>query len=158
VDVLREDDPDALLREMARKHVAVEINLTSNDVILGVRGARHPFHTYLAYGVPLLLSTDDEGVSRSDMTHEWVRAVEDQNASYDLLVSMARNSLEYAFVEGASLWADYASLRPVAACDDAHGGLEGASCRAFTAANPKARLEASYELDVRAFEARVGRP
>ena len=158
VDVLQEHNSDALLREMARTHVAVEINLTSNDVILGVRGARHPFHTYLAYGVPVLLSTDDEGVSRSDMTHEWVRAVEDQHVDYRTLKAMARNSLEYAFVEGASLWADYAALRPGEACDDAHGGLDGASCRAYTATSQKARLEASLERDSRAFEARMALP
>jgi hypothetical protein len=40
----------------------VEINLTSNDQILGVHGAMHPFPAYRAAGVPTVLSTDDEGV------------------------------------------------------------------------------------------------
>src|SRR5205085_12479936 len=34
VDVMNEDDPDELLREMARRNVLVEICLTSNDTIL----------------------------------------------------------------------------------------------------------------------------
>ena len=38
VDVMYEDRPYELLKEMAAKHVMVEINLTSNDVILGVSG------------------------------------------------------------------------------------------------------------------------
>lgn len=155
VDVLYEDDPDALLRLMAQRRVLVEINLTSNDVILGVTGARHPLRTYLEYGVPLALSTDDEGVSRSEMTLEYRKAVEEQGVDYLTLKGMARNSLEYAFVEGASLWEDYDHLLPVEACRDGSGGLEGQRCRAFTAANEKARLQASLELDYRAFEARV---
>ena len=39
VDVMYEAMPPALLREMAERRVAVEINLTSNDQILGVHGA-----------------------------------------------------------------------------------------------------------------------
>ena len=42
------------LAEMARRHVAVEIALTSNDVILGVKGEDHPFRAYRAAGVPLV--------------------------------------------------------------------------------------------------------
>ncbi|NJD20150.1 MAG: adenosine deaminase, partial [Gemmatimonadetes bacterium] len=155
VDVLYEDDPDALLRLMAQRRTLVEINLTSNDVILGVTGARHPLRTYLAYGVPVAISTDDEGVSRSEMTLEYRKAVEEQGVDYRTLKAMARNSLEYAFVEGASLWADYDRLTPVDACAEARGGLEGAPCRAYVAASEKARLQASLELDYRAFEARV---
>ncbi len=155
VAVLYENDPDALLRLMAQRRVLVEINLTSNDVILGVTGARHPLRTYLAYRVPLALSTDDEGVSRSEMTLEYRKAVEEQGVDYRTLKAMARNSLEYAFVEGGSLWADYDHLTPVEACREVAGGLEGTSCRAYTAANAKARLQASLELDYRAFEARV---
>jgi adenosine deaminase len=43
VDVMHEDRPYDLLKEMAAKHVMVEINLTSNDVILGVDGKRPSF-------------------------------------------------------------------------------------------------------------------
>ena len=42
VDVMYEDRPYDLLKEMAAKHVMVEINLTSNDVILGISGKDHP--------------------------------------------------------------------------------------------------------------------
>jgi adenosine deaminase len=75
----------------------VEINLTSNDVILGVRGADHPLRAYLAAGVPVALSTDDEGVARSEITMEYVRAAHDQGLSYPVLKNMARTSLQYAF-------------------------------------------------------------
>ncbi len=61
VDVMHEDRPYELLKEMADKHVLVEINLTSNADILGVSGKHHPFQLYRKFGVPVALSTDDEG-------------------------------------------------------------------------------------------------
>jgi adenosine deaminase len=102
VGVMYEDDPLALLREMAAKKVLVEIALSSNDLILGVRGARHPLNTYLKYGVPVALVTDDPGVSRSTMTLEYRKAVEEQGVDYRTLKRMARNSIEYGFADAAT--------------------------------------------------------
>ena len=99
VDVMEEDQPVGLLREMAAKHVAVEICLSSNDLILGVKGDRHPFPVYRKYGVPVVIATDDEGVSRSDMTHEYLRAIEGYGLSYGDLKRIVRNSIEYSFAE-----------------------------------------------------------
>src|SRR5205807_1088714 len=82
VDVMNEKDPISLMKEMAKRNVLVEINLTSNALILGVSGDEHPLAAYMKYGVPVALSTDDEGVARSDMTHEYLRAVLDQKLSY----------------------------------------------------------------------------
>lgn len=101
VDVMYEDRPFDLLREMAQKKVAVEICLTSNDVILGVRGNQHPFPLYRKYGVPTVLATDDEGVSRSDMTREYQRAVETYALTYADVKQLARNSIQYSFASQA---------------------------------------------------------
>ncbi len=100
--VIYEDDPFALLREMASKKVLVEIALSSNDLILGVKGNRHPLRTYLRYGVPVALVTDDAGVSRSTLTLEYRKAVEEQGLDYRMLKRMARNSIEYCFADAAS--------------------------------------------------------
>jgi adenosine deaminase len=105
VDVLYESHPDQLLKEMAAKHIMVEINLTSNDVILGIKGNEHPLAAYRAAHVPVALSTDDEGVSRIDLTHEYVKGAEEQALGYVDLKNMARTSLEHAFFQGESLWA-----------------------------------------------------
>ena len=51
--------------------------------------------------MPVALSTDDEGVSRIDLTHEYVRAVETFGLSYADLKQLVRNSLEYSFLPGA---------------------------------------------------------
>jgi adenosine deaminase len=77
----------------------VEICLTSNDLILGVRGTAHPLAAFIKSGVPVALATDDEGVSRSDMAREFFKAAVDQRLGYLELKAMARASLQYAFVE-----------------------------------------------------------
>ncbi len=104
VDVMYEERPEELLKQMAAKQVLVEINLTSNEDVLGVNGKTHPFPTYRKFGVPVALSTDDEGIERIDLTHEFERAVESYDLSYSDLKELARNSLEYSFLPGASLW------------------------------------------------------
>jgi adenosine deaminase len=104
VDIMYENQPEALLKEMADRHILVEINLTSNDVILGVSTNHHSLPAYRAAGVPVALSTDDEGVSRIDLTHEYTRAATDFGLNYLDLKNMARASLEHSFLPGPSLW------------------------------------------------------
>src|SRR5215472_4637481 len=127
VDVMYEPDPVGLVREMARRKVMVEICLTSNDVILGVSGARHPLPVYLRYGVPVALATDDAGVSRSTMTQEYQRAVEAYGLSYPQLKKMARASLEYSFLPGKSLWANFDNLKRVGICAGGAGKAKNQS-------------------------------
>ncbi|HUB89257.1 MAG TPA: adenosine deaminase [Dyella sp.] len=146
VDVMYEDHPEQLLQEMAARHVMVEINLTSNDVILGVRGADHPLPIYLKHGVPVALSTDDEGVSRIDLTHEYVRAAEDFDLDYSTLKQMARNSLTYSFLPGESLWATQACQ------GQPPGNHPSASCRQLLSASEKAAAQWELERRLRAFE------
>ncbi|OLC48252.1 MAG: hypothetical protein AUH43_09900 [Acidobacteria bacterium 13_1_40CM_65_14] len=102
VDIFNEDDPFALLRDMAAKKVLVEIALSSNDHILGVKGKRHPLRMYLQHGVPVTLVTDDMGVARSSHTQEYLKAVEEQDLDYPTLKRMVRNSIEYAFADSAT--------------------------------------------------------
>jgi len=149
VDLAYERNEPALLRTMAARRVMVEIALTSNDVILGVRGAQHPIGLYVRAGVPIALVTDDEGVSRIDLTNEFVRAARDYHFSYATFKRFVRNSVEYAFLKGASLWVDEAAGRPVAACVNA----AAEACRAYRAANPRANVQWTVERELDAFEA-----
>jgi adenosine deaminase len=154
VDIAYERDEPALLRTMAARHVLVEIALTSNDGILGVRGAQHPIRLYLQAGVPIALVTDDEGVSRIDFSNEFVRAARDYGFSYPTFKRFVRNSLEYAFVKGASLWADEATGRPVPVCTTVPAT---AACGTFLAANLRAQLQWQVERELDAFEATITR-
>lgn len=156
VAVMHETDAVALLREMARRRVAVEINLTSNDQILEVDGPDHPFPLYRAAGVPTVISTDDEGVSRIDRTHELQRAVMTYGLTWADLVGLERASLEYAFLPGESLWADPMRWRMVAACAGATPAADPPpACAAHLSQHQKSRLQWSLERDLAAFSQRA---
>lgn len=149
VDVMYEEDPQGLLGTMAARKVAVEINLTSNDKILGVSGKAHPLPVYRAAGVPVVLSTDDEGVSRIDLTNELQRAVEEFGLGYGDLVGLARASLEHSFLPGDSLWSAPGCTPPVH--EDA--------CRAVTERSEKARVQWGLEQALARFDrAMAGTP
>jgi adenosine deaminase len=154
VDIMHEDDPEELLREMARRDVMVETCLTSNDVILGIRGKQHPLSTFIQFGVPVALATDDEGVLRSEISIEYLKGVTEQNLSYLQLKTMARNSLQYAFLSGESLWVDHKKFIPVSQCarDVGTRNSPSKSCQGFLSANEKADLQWGLETDFKVFE------
>ena len=157
VDVVYEDDAPGLLKEMAAKHVMVEINLSSNDGILGVKGADHPFPLYRAAHVPVALSTDDEGVSRIDITREYVRAALDYHLSYQDLKQLARTGMEHSFLPGASLWAaPDAFTLPAVSCKAQPLGADkpSADCKSFLDGSEKAAAQWELERRFRAFEAK----
>lgn len=157
VDVMYEDRPWQLLQEMADRHVMVEINLTSNAVILNVKGSEHPFMLYRKMGVPVALSTDDEGVSRIDLTHEYVRAAITYPLSYEDFKLMVRTSLEHSFLPGASLWERVTPERldrPVPACRGQLGdAVARGACGEWVKASPKAQQEFDLERRFQQFEA-----
>ncbi len=156
VDVMYEDRPHELLKEMAAKHVMVEINLSSNEMILGVSGAHHPLPMYRMFGVPVALSTDDEGVSRIDLTNEYVRAVETYGFKYGELKKMVRTGLEHAFLPGKSLWEkpdDFARVAADCAKDLPGNNKPSQSCGNFLKANEKAQQQWELERRFRVFEA-----
>lgn len=158
VDVMYEDRPYDLLGEMAKNHVMVEINLTSNDVILGVRGKDHPFPIYREHNVPVALSTDDEGVSRINLTHEYVRAVETYDLQYEDLKQLVRDSIEHAFLSGDSLWSAPENFaHPVVGCakDQLGTPKPSAQCAAFLKGSEKAQQQWELEHRFRDFEASV---
>jgi adenosine deaminase len=153
VSVMLEKDAVGLLKEMAERNVLVEINLTSNDQILGVGGDDHPLHAYMKYGVPTAICSDDEGVARSDMTHEYLRAVEEQHLSYTDLKRMARQSLEHSFLPGKSLWASTkATFAPVAVCASDLAGKPSHACSEFIAESERAREQLKLESAFMEFE------
>jgi adenosine deaminase len=148
VDMAFETNSAATLARMAKEEIAIEIQLTSNDVILGVKGGDHPISLYKAAGVPIVFSTDDEGVLRTDITEQYVRAVMEHNFSYPDLKKAARDSLHYAFIQGGSIWADKTGGAKVSACTL----LQSESCKSFAGSSPKAALQVRLESELAAFE------
>ncbi len=153
-----ERDPQALLTELAERHIMVEINLTSNDVILNVTGSRHPLPIYRAAKVPVALSTDDEGVSRIDITHEYTRAALEFNLTYLDLKNMARTSLEHSFLPGPSLWQQQDNFtRTIPACANQTLGSETPTARCLDLLKSSDKAAQQWELEHRykVFEANI---
>jgi adenosine deaminase len=155
VDVMYEDDPQALLKEMADRHIMTEINLTSNDVILDVKSPFHPLPSYREAHVPVALSTDDEGVSRIDLTHEYTRAALEYGLTYHELKDMVRTGIEHSFLPGDSLWQqrdNYTGV--VAACAGQTLGADDPKekCSAFLKSSDKASEQWQLEYRFRVFE------
>jgi adenosine deaminase len=141
---------------MAQNHVMVEIAFSSNDLILGISGKNHPFPIYRKHNVPVSLSTDDEGVSRINLTHEYVRAVETYNLRYADLKQMVRTGMEHSFQQGESLWQSRDVFKSVvAACSKDPLGADkpSSSCADFLKSSEKATQQWDLERRFRQFEA-----
>jgi adenosine deaminase len=156
VDIMFETRPRQLMKEMAERGVMVEICLTSNDSILGVKGKDHSLRQYMRAGVPVALATDDEGVSRSTMTLEYMKGVQEQGLTYTELKNMARTSLEHAFLPGSSLWSNPRTFVAVKDCasDKPTNSPRSESCQNFLESSPKAGLQWQLERQFRDFESR----
>ncbi|WP_018607549.1 adenosine deaminase family protein [Uliginosibacterium gangwonense] len=98
VDIAHEDNADQLLAELATKNIAIEVNLTSNAFILGVANDAHPVTLYARQGVPFVLSTDDPGVSRNNLSGEYLLYITRYKPSYEALKRVVYNSIRYAFL------------------------------------------------------------
>ena len=155
VDILYEENPFELMEEMRRRGVLVEICLTSNEVILNVKGEDHPFRQYWAAGVPMALASDDEGISRIDLSHEFMLAALRYGLGYRDLKKLARNSLEYSFLEGQSLWqsTEFAAVDAVCASDTPGSSKLSEKCQAFLQGSDRARSQWQLESQFREFEA-----
>lgn len=97
VDLPYETEAPALLQDL-KEHASIEINFTSNAFILGVAGSAHPYNIYAAYGVPLVISTDDSGVSRNNLSHEYVMLASRYHPSYETIKRYVYNSISYSFL------------------------------------------------------------
>jgi hypothetical protein len=104
VDIPYEADAHDLLRSLRRRGVAIEINLASNEFILGVAGNRHPLPLYWQAGVPLVICTDDEGVLRTNLTEQYVLlAHRYPEFSYAHIKQLVYNAIRYSFIEEPAL-------------------------------------------------------
>jgi adenosine deaminase len=154
-DLPLEAGAEALAAEMAAKGVLVEVNLSSNDAILEVSGKAHPYAWLRQRGVPVSLSTDDAGILRIDLSHEYARAA-DEGASYDDLKRSARNAIAFSFLSGAGLWDDPGTYRrPARVCAGQIGAEtpRPGACAQLVAGSDKAREQWRHERLLRTFEA-----
>jgi len=100
VDIAYEANSYDLLRFMAKNNIPIEINLTSNEFILKVKENRHPFTLYKEFNVPIVISTDDAGILRTNMTEQYVLlAKRYADVSYATIKQYVYNSINYSFIQ-----------------------------------------------------------
>jgi adenosine deaminase len=146
--IAHEDKAEDTLKYMAKHQLAVEVNLISNLKILNLSGYKHPLNSYLAHHVPVVLSTDDEGVLRTNLTRQYVEAVLKHGLDYEALKQINRNTLTYAFLPGKSIWADASQAKLVQECEN----INSDRCKKFINNNEKATLQWNLEQKLISFE------
>ncbi len=104
VDMPYETNNYALMKYMKEKGIAVEINLFSNEFILKVKGDRHPITLYKEFNVPIVISSDDAGVLRTNLTEQYVLlASRYPEFTYDDIKRIIYNSINYSFIKEPSV-------------------------------------------------------
>lgn len=98
VDIAHETDAPGLLEIMRQRKTVVEIALTSNAFILGVKNEAHPLSLYMSHKVPFVIATDDAGVSRNNLSHEYLLYTSRYRPSYTQLKQTVYNSIRYSFL------------------------------------------------------------
>ncbi|WP_394821646.1 adenosine deaminase [Pendulispora albinea] len=147
-----------LLGKMREKDVLFEICLSSSSLLLGYEGERHPLNTLIEKNVPVALATDDQGLFRTNITDDWMLAVQRNHLNYRTLKKLARASVEHSFLPGKTLWAEpNRHERVVAQCARDKWGDANASkdCKDYLNANERAALQWKLERELEAFEASV---
>lgn len=94
----------SLMKEMKDKNVLIETCLTSNSKIFGVDLQQHPIKTYLQEKVKIALGTDDPHILNTTLTEEFLKAVKNYDCTYQQIKAWIRNSIEFSFLPGESLF------------------------------------------------------
>jgi adenosine deaminase/adenosine deaminase CECR1 len=71
---------------------------------LKVKENRHPITLYKEFGVPIVISTDDAGILRTNMTEQYVLlAKRYKDISYSDIKQFVYNSINYSFIKEESV-------------------------------------------------------
>jgi adenosine deaminase len=76
----------------------------SNEFILKVKESRHPLKLYKEFGVTIVISTDDAGILRTNMTEQYAMlAKRYKDVSYSDIKQYLYNSINYSFIKESSV-------------------------------------------------------
>ncbi|UJR11814.1 hypothetical protein I4U23_015994 [Adineta vaga] len=98
IDIFYERNSYELLQKMKERQIAIEVLVNSNAFILGIQNEAHPMLVYKAHDIPLVIATDDAGVSRSTMTNEYLIFCDRYKPNYKELKTLVYNSIKFSFL------------------------------------------------------------
>jgi adenosine deaminase CECR1 len=101
--VLLDQDPIAI--EYVRRHnIGIEMNINSNHQLSvhDKNKAPHPFLKFLRLGIPVSLSTDNDGIFDTNRSKECIAAVSTTDVSYNELRALSYNSITTSFASNAT--------------------------------------------------------
>ncbi|RAK70172.1 adenosine deaminase [Hymenobacter edaphi] len=99
VDIIYDNEFTSTIELLKEKDVVIEINLSSNEFILGVANDMHPVELYYKNGIPIVICTDDEGVLRSSITEQYVILAHRYKFTYDQIKELVINSIRRSFIK-----------------------------------------------------------
>lgn len=100
VDIAYEEGSSDLMDYMSVHEIPIEINLVSNEFILNVKDHEHPVSLYFQHEVPIVISTDDAGILRTDHTEQFkILALRYPEIPYEEIKTFVYNSIKYSFIE-----------------------------------------------------------
>ena len=152
VDVMHEDEPARAAAGDGAPGRAGGDRADQQRRDPGREGADHPLSAYMAAGVPVALATDDEGVSRSEMTMEYLRGRARAGAGLPAAQDHGAQLPGARLRGGREPVARAGAFEPVPACARGAGGMEGRRCREHVGRSAKARLQWELERAFGAFE------
>lgn len=95
-------DNEELLKRFIDKNIGVEMCPSSNFQIVGFNqtNRKYPLLEYINRGIKVCINTDDQGISRTNLTKEFERALElcPELTLWDFIV-LIRNSISMAFCD-----------------------------------------------------------
>ena len=153
--IMYENNPFDLLKALSEQKIPVEIALTSEEVVRSISAADNPFPVLQKYNVPVVLVTENAGLTRIDITNEYVRAAHNYNLSYTDLKTLVRNSLEYSLLPGKSLWKNVSPYVMGSECSDSLTNKKTGLCQKLLVESPKARKQWDLEAKFIEFERKI---
>lgn len=95
-------DNEELLKRFINKNIGIEMCPSSNFQIVGFnsKDKKYPLYEYMNRGLKVSINTDDQGISKTDLTNEFIKAAElcPELTLWDFIV-LIRNSISIAFCD-----------------------------------------------------------
>lgn len=88
------------LEKLSEAGVPVEVCFGSNQLLLG-KGVEHPLNSFLEWGIPVLVCTDNKGVMTSSVTQEYLNLVKAHDLSLGNIMEFVRNGVRFSFVKSS---------------------------------------------------------